>query len=34
MPRLKVRAADFYEETRRMILNKVASGDLVHVDET
>src|SRR5207249_508768 len=32
--RLKARAADFYEETRQMILDKITRGALVHVDET
>jgi len=34
VPRLKARAADFYEETRQMILDKITRGGLVHVDET
>ena len=34
MPRLKARAADFYEETRRLILDKITRSGLVHVDET
>lgn len=34
MPRLKARAAAFYEETRQIILGKLIRGDLVHVDET
>ncbi|MBI2949639.1 MAG: IS66 family transposase, partial [Verrucomicrobia bacterium] len=34
MPRLKARAADFYEETRRLILDKITHSGLVHVDET
>ncbi len=34
MPRLKARAADFYVQTRQMILDKITRGGLVHVDET
>ena len=34
MPRLKARAANYYGETRQMILDKITRGDLAHVDET
>ena len=34
MPRLKARAAEFYGETRQMILSRIIRGGLVHVDET
>jgi len=31
---MKVRAANYYRETRDQILNRIISGDLIHVDET
>lgn len=34
MPRLKARATEFYEEARRLILDRITRSELVHVDET